>query len=332
MHLLRLTLDHLASTLLSIDLSQNWTNATVTIQSTTKPNGAPNLNSPSLWYHEAEGLIYSGFAGWNSSFGDEPNLPPLSLWTFKPDGTGSGTWNEIIAAQSSVWSQLTRPGKPLMAFDSTSAWALGGTTSEWIGGTAANDLIPGMIQFDMGSRLFSNFSVQCCNATGSIYRGALQYVPSFGPAGIHIAMGGIHQTAAENESPSLIDFGTVSVFDPTKREWWNQTTTGSKPSPRIEFCTAGVNSTNGTYEMLDNQYPGALSVKANHFVVLSMLAGVPILARWPYNMTRSISSLYQRSTGSVFLTTRRILDMGFLAMPLGEVRYSLLGASTRTQR
>lgn len=241
----------LASTLLSIDLSQNWTNATVAIQSTTKPNGAPNLNSPSLWYHQPEDLIYSGFAGWNSSFGDDPNLPPLSLWTFKPDGSGSGAWNETIPAQSPVWSQLTRPGQPLMAFGPTSAWVLGGITTEWNGWASPENLIPGMVQFDMGSRLFSNHSVQCCNATGSIYKGALQYVPSFGPAGIHIAMGGQNGIGNDGVTAGLIDFGTVSVFDPAKQEWWNQTTTGSKPSPRVEFCTAGVNSTNGTYEMLD---------------------------------------------------------------------------------
>ena len=259
MGLSRLIIHGLASTLLSIDLSQNWTNATVAIQSTTKPNGAPNLNSPSLWYHESEDLIYSGFAGWNSSFGDDPNLPPLSLWTFKPDGTGSGAWNEIIPAKSSVWSQLTRPGQPLMAFGHTSAWILGGFNSASIGNFSKN-LIPGMVQFDMGSRDFSNLSVQCCNATRSIYKGALQYVPSFGPSGIHIAMGG--QNGMTNDAASLIDFGTVSVFDPVKREWWNQTTTGSKPSPRVEFCTAGISSTNGTYEMLETQDPGSLSVRS----------------------------------------------------------------------
>ena len=332
MSLPRLIIDGLASTLLSIDLSQNWTNATVAIQSTTKPDGAPKLNDPSFWYHESEDLIYSGFTGWNSFFGDHPRMPPLSLWTFKPDGTGSGAWNQSIPAGSSVWHQLTRPGLSLMAFDSNSAWVLGGTPEAWIGGASSNDLIPGMVQFDMGSRLFSNFSVQCCNATRSIYQGALQYVPSFGPAGIHIAMGGRHSTAGYNGSNSLIDFGTVSVFDPAKRAWWNQTTTGSKPSPRVEFCTAGVNSTNGTYEMLDSKDPGALSVTADDFVDLSMRALVLISAQCLYNMTPSISSPYRRSTGSVFLTTRRILDMDFLVTLLGEVRYSLLEVSTRTQR
>ena len=297
MSLPRLMFDGLASTLLSIDLAQNWTNATVTINSTTKPDGAPNLNNPSLWYHESEDLIYTGFAGWNSSFGDEPNLPPLSLWTFKPDDTGSGTWNEIIPTGSSVWSGLTRPGQPLITFDSTSAWVLGGTTSAWIGATASMDLIPGMVQFDMDSRLFSNFSVECCNDTGSIYQGALQYVPSFGPAGIHIAMGGERQTEESDRSNSLIDFGTLSVFDPAKREWWNQTTTGSRPSPRVQFCTAGINSTNGTYEMSDCPDPGALSLKADDFVDLSMPAGVLISAQWLCNMTRSTSSPYRRSTG-----------------------------------
>lgn len=110
-------------------------------------------------------------------------------------------------------------------------------------------LIPGMVRFDMASRSFSNSSAQCCNATGNIYKGALQYVPIFGPEGIHIAMGGT------NGFGDLIEFSTVSVFDPAKQEWWNQTTTGSEPSPRIEFCTAGINSTDGTYEMLDGHYP-----------------------------------------------------------------------------
>ena len=278
MSLPRLIFDGLASTLLSIDLSRNWTNATVTIQSTTKLDGVPNLNNPSLWYHESEDLIYSGFAGWNSTFGDGPNLPPLSLWTFKPDEIGSGTWNQTIPAQSSVWAQLTRPGQPLMAVDSTSAWVLGGTTSEWIWGDAAKDLIPGMVQFDMDSRLFSNFSVQCCHAVGGIYRGALEYVPWFGPAGIHIAMGGLQRAPDNEQLRRLVSFETVSVFDPAERKWWNQTTTGSNPSPRVDFCTAGVDSTNGTYEMSDTSNSGAFSVKADDFVDLSMPAGVLISA------------------------------------------------------
>ena len=281
--------------MLSIDLTQNWTNATVAIQSTTKPDGAPNLSGSSLWYHESENLIYSGFTGWNSSFGNDPDLPPLSLWTFQPDGSGSGAWSEIITAESSIWSQLTRPVEPLMAFGSNSAWILGGITSGWIAiqDITPRNLIPGMVQFDMESQSFSNSSVQCCNATGSIYRGALQYVPTFGPEGIFIAMGGFNGN-------SLIDFGTVSVFDPAKHEWWNQTTTGSEPSPRQEFCTAGINSTNGTYEMFDTHYTSNSVVSrfnADSLVDLSMRAGAEISVHVLFNTTQSISSRYRRSIG-----------------------------------
>lgn len=139
-----------------------------------------------------------------------------------------------------------------MAFGPNSALVLGGITSEWVGTVTP---VPGMVQFDMASQSFSNSSVQCCNATGGIFKGALQYVPSFGVEGMYIAMGGENGYGDSVEEAGLIDFGTVSVFDPAKREWWNQTTTGSRPSPRIEFCTAGIDSTNGTYEMLDDRCP-----------------------------------------------------------------------------
>lgn len=76
----------------------------------------------------------------------------------------------------------------------------------------------------------------------------MHYIPSFGPQGMFIAMGG-QNGRGDDTHAALIDFGSVSVYDPVQEKWWNQTTTGDKPSPRIEFCMAGINSTNGTYEM-----------------------------------------------------------------------------------
>ena len=245
----RLTLDGLASTLLSIDLSQDWTNSTVAIQSNFKPSDVPNLNNPSLWYHPSENLIYSGFTGWNSTFGDEPNLPPLSLWTFEPDRSGNGIWNEIIPPRSSLWSGLTRPSQALMDSGNFSAWVIGGINPIHDGWPSPENLIPGMVQFDMASRSFSNFSIQCCDANDGILMGALHHVPSFGSKGIFVAMGGENGIGNNDEDTALIDFGTVSVLDHGKKKWWNQTTTGSQPSPRIQFCTAGIASDNDTYEM-----------------------------------------------------------------------------------
>lgn len=237
-----------ASTLLSIDLSQNWTNATVVFNSNPKPDGVPNLDGPSLWYHDQEDILYAGFTGTNTMFGSEPrDLPPLSLWTFSPDGAGSGAWDEIINASFPVWGSLTRPIFPLQAYDSNSAWILGGDN---LPSTSTIPIGESIVRFNMESRTFQNSTIQCCNATKGIAGGAMQYVPSFGPEGLFVIMGGKNgNTYGTDGAHTLIEFATVSVFDPAKQEWWNQTTTGSEPSPRIQFCTAGINSTNGTYEM-----------------------------------------------------------------------------------
>ena len=237
---------HLASTILSIDLSQNWTNSTIVIQSTIKPDAASSLNNPSLWFDEHEGLLYSGFTGWTSPFGDDPSLPPLSMWTFKPDGSGSGIWNQVIDPGSTVWLSVSRPSSALMAYGLGTAWALGGYTSPG-GYYSTPQLEPqtGMVQFDMGTRSFTNLSAGGYSASGIVERGAMHFVSSFGSQGLYVVMGG----ATTEDHAGLIDFGTVSIFDPAKEEWWNQTTTGRKPAARIEFCAAGISSTNGTYEM-----------------------------------------------------------------------------------
>ena len=221
-----------------------------------KPPNVPTLMNPSLWYDEMNNLLYTGFSGWNSSFGDKPNMPPLSLWSFKPDGTGDGFWNETIGSDSPIWKSLTRTSTALMAQSQDVAIVLGGTTEPHTYPSTTN-LLRGMVQFDMKSQSFIdpsvlNTTIGCCNATAGIERGGLHYVPSFGPQGIFIAMGGQNGSPTPTGFASLIHFGTVSIFDPAKQEWLNQTTSGSKPSPRIEYCVAGIDSLNGTHEMLDS--------------------------------------------------------------------------------
>ena len=216
------------------------------LQSTAKPSGLPNLDNPSLWYYEADDIFYTGFTGYPSGLGSLQS-DPLSLWSFKPDGTGGGAWNQTIGPNSSVWEPLTRTGGSLMAYSQTKALILGGDIS-YYEPVSPQTLLSSAVQFDMESQSFTNLSAPCCNATGGIERGAMQFVPSFGPEGIYIAMGGLNGLTY-NTTNGLIGLSTVSVYDPAKQEWYNQTTTGSPPSARVSFCTAGINSTNDTYEM-----------------------------------------------------------------------------------
>lgn len=248
-HLIVFTLP--ASTILSIDLSQTWSNSTVTIHSTSKPKGVPNLMYPSLWYDKQADLLYSGFTGRASSFGDAPKPPPFSLWSFKPDGTGSGSWNEVIDSGSPVWDSVTRPCEPMMAFGSDSAYVLGGVENSQTALAAASlehDIpIPGLIQFNMTTKKFSNSTAGGYSFNGTAEKGAMHYVPSFGPDGLFFVLGG--DDFWHSDAESLTDFDTISIYDPSSQRWFNQTTTGNIPQPRKEFCVAGIESNNGTYEM-----------------------------------------------------------------------------------
>lgn len=233
----------LANTILSIDLSLSWTNSTVRIQSTAKPSNCPSLNGPSLWYNQEESVFYTGFAGWLPNFRNDDATMDPSIWTFEPDGTGSGAWNEIISSGASALRSLNRPEQAYQAFGGDSAWVLGGFDQYDPG---QYPYTASMVHFNMSSRTFANLSTPTSLAnSGAMDNGAMHYVPSFGPQGLFVVLGG--DTIQKPEG--LISFDTVAVFDPVKQEWWNQTTTGSPPTSRIEFCTAGINSTNGTYEM-----------------------------------------------------------------------------------
>lgn len=258
-----------ATAILSIDLAQNWTNASVQIHPNIKPDGVPNLNYGSLWYDESTQLLYTGYTGTSSSFDvdSRPLPPPESIWTFRPDNLGGGTWNLTISSSASVWNSIKRMNRGYEACGNGSAYVLDGTDTL----RGNNTLYSGMIKFDMSSEVFSNISSDTGATSPSgtpSWNGAMQYVPSFGPDGVFVVMGG--------GSDGLIDFGYVEVYDPASGLWYNQTTTGSKPSPRVEFCTAGAASANDTYEIFvyagDTGNLGTSSVPCDTVNILSLPA------------------------------------------------------------
>lgn len=196
--------------------------------------------------------MYGGFTGMSASFNvsNPPLPPPEAIWTLEPDSQGGGNWSAVdsLDDNAAVWESIKRPNLPFVAYSSDTAYVLNGrdvNTTDNVQGRditgASGPYLPGMIRFDMRSRTFSNISGFGLVAN----QGCMQYVPPFGPGGLFISMGGFQPSPGVD----LVDFGAVSVFDPTTQQWFNQTTSGSKPTPRSEFCTAGISSTQNTYEM-----------------------------------------------------------------------------------
>lgn len=230
--------------MLSIDLSKDWTNDTVTINSTPKPDGVPNVNYPSLWYHAKSNALLSGFAGFSAWWLPKPlNVSQTSLWKFVPNGAGGGTYSEAIAANDKIWSTIRRPAEPAQAYGSDAAFILGGNDQR------QTVPIPGIVKLDMNTLQFTNTSAPWdktpYSGSSGLQKGQMVHVPSFGVDGIYIAMGG-YTTADANGLQSL---KYVQVFDPSTQSWYNQSTAGPAPSGRIEFCATGIDSTSQSHEI-----------------------------------------------------------------------------------
>lgn len=208
------------------------------------------LSSPAFAYDEQNDIFYSGFAGRVSDFGDAPQPPPMSLWSFKPDGTGGGTWKREIGNSDPAFDHLTRPVRGYQAYGRDAALSLGGVSTYQTSPTTeqVEDDIPlaGLLGLNMTTKTFTNSSAKSFNAGQNGVLGQMHYVPSFGPNGFFAIMGG---TTVPDDTDSYIGFGNIWVYEPVTNIWYNQTATGNIPQKRKEFCTAGLNSTSGTYEM-----------------------------------------------------------------------------------
>ncbi|KAL8788242.1 MAG: hypothetical protein Q9213_001762 [Squamulea squamosa] len=231
------------------DGKPDWINHSVVFHSTNKPPGAPLLSDSSLWYNEVNDTFYSGFTGRSSFFGDSPEPPPISVWSFKPDGLGSGSWKVEISADDPKWTRRTRTDKAYTAFGGGSALVLGGVLNPWTVPESTNvteDIqVPGIVEFNMTRKGFFNSSATGFNAKGTGKSGAMHYVPSFGPNGLFVIMGGTDHKNDDNN----IGFDNIWVYETLENRWYNQTATGNIPAGRRDFCLAGINSTNETYEI-----------------------------------------------------------------------------------
>ncbi|KAL8685358.1 MAG: hypothetical protein Q9224_005849 [Gallowayella concinna] len=258
----------IASTTLSIDLTKDWTNDSVVFQSTTKPPGAPQLSGSSLWLDKEQNVFYSGFTGRASTFGDGSKPPPLAIWSFKPDGKGSGSWEEAIGAEDPRLNDLTRSDRGYTASGGGSALLLGGIsnsqTNPDLQDLSGDVRLSGLVEFNMTRQTFRNGTAKWFNGAGGGEKGKIHYVPSFGPDGLFMIMGGESENYIEDEGKDdNLGLDTIWAYDHMGNRAYKQVATGEIPKPRRDFCLAGLSSENGTYEIfLYGGYNGNLGPDA----------------------------------------------------------------------
>lgn len=263
-----------SSTILSIDLSQDWVNDTLVFHSTRKPTGAPKLSvTSSLWYDEDKRLMYSGLTGRVTKWGDAPSPPPLSLWSFKPDGLGSGTWNEEISDTDSRLNNLKRSDLAYVASGGTVGLALGGTVSD-LSEPETSEIyqISGIVQLNMTTQQISNSTAMGFTSNGTGFSGQMHYVPSFGSEGVFLAMGG----KKFEDNDTLFDFDNIWVYEAGTQNFYKQQASGNVPEGRVGFCLAGINSTEESYEIFlyggTNSHLGPDAVPFDEIFILTLPA------------------------------------------------------------
>ncbi|KAK4169165.1 hypothetical protein QBC43DRAFT_284419 [Cladorrhinum sp. PSN259] len=233
-----------ADIMVSIDLRKDWTNESVTLRSSPKPTNVLSLKNGGIWVGHNKGVLYTDFSGTESTFGD--NIIYLQgLWSFTPDGSGGGSWENLNKTANPSFVDLPRPYINQVA----SGNGLGFFLKRFVGNdTSKYTTLSSLTTYNLGSHELTNLTVTGVSNRGLDQMGGMIFVPNFGNQGILVNMGGDQDGRVEADD--LVSFRRVQVYDPEKQRWFEQKTTGEIPQPRKGFCIASAPSANHTYEIL----------------------------------------------------------------------------------
>ncbi|KAH0563239.1 hypothetical protein GP486_002194 [Trichoglossum hirsutum] len=242
---------------LSIDLSTSWSNSTPpAVRVIDKDSSCPSLNLVTLWANPASNTFYAygGELSYLVPYIDGSTIPQESFWAFTVDGNGGGGWHQLDVSSDPTWSTLTRTGGGLGAAGPNAGYNLGGYADSRTSQKTNIDgfvPIPGIQSYNYTSGAWSNNSALGYSKFGTAQLGGMVHVPTWGPAGILVVIGG--QTSPLDkwgDDTTMVPLSNISVFEPQSQTWYHQIATGDIPSNRDRFCLVGVQGgDNSTYEI-----------------------------------------------------------------------------------
>ncbi|KAK4894464.1 hypothetical protein LTR27_007350 [Elasticomyces elasticus] len=221
-----------------------------------------------------------------------PVSDQIGLWSYD---TSSMTWAQYdvtdVAPRRPNWGSVTEAIAQGIGFFLNGQIDRGSsevmyTLSEYVGGELSNatnnqtTYLGGMVMIDMPTQTARNVSTETLGAPR--VGGGLVHSPRFGKTkgGTLVAFGGMQSTNDRNNTfnnGALIDFGNVALCDNFMEEnvtWFNQSTLGDIPPPRIDFCvlpglkSAKDNSSHNIY--IHGGYDPTTSVMYDDVYLLSL--------------------------------------------------------------
>lgn len=203
-----------------------------------------------LWTDAARQLVYmwgdAGVTGVTDT-NDTHN------WELTVDGSGGGSWKfeDLESPSQLVGLQRASAGAAVTCYNT--GFNLGGYyTAE----NGSDIFVPGLLTYNMTTRSWANESSAAFTNHGTSMGAEAVCLPPFGPQGLILFLGGVTSVGDDwldavtpaAQSPG-IPFDNLTLYDPFANQWYWQTTTGSRPTPRHEFCAIGVQGPENTYEM-----------------------------------------------------------------------------------
>ena len=239
---------------IAIDLTQDWTNSTLTMMTIERPPLALALKKQTLWWDDTNGTIYC-FGGEKSSLPPNNDIPTPqeSIWGLRPDTNGTGNWIEYVGPTSEkpFPQNILRPAFGSSGDDGENGYFFGGyidyKTSPSAADVARAQAAPGLLTFNFGSLTLTNDTNVAMRVQSSTWvtPGVMLHSPFYGSSGILLAIGG-DVGPLEAGGP----FNNISVFDLGSRKWYYQAATGTIPSQRSNFCAvAAQGKDNASFEM-----------------------------------------------------------------------------------
>ena len=191
--------------------------------------------------------------------------PPNDLWRFDADGRGGGSWTDIPVPDSVI-----RPTDPFFASANGVGYVLGGYVSAYsvpaLAGDSNVEAIPGLTTYDMSSNVWANESTSLLSPTGLATAGQLIYVSTFGKSGVLVSLGGSYfPLPLYDDGSEALPFSEIPIYDIESGNWFKQVASGQVPRWRLNFCAAGVQGNNGTYEIFihGGDVPGGSGATSN---------------------------------------------------------------------
>ncbi|KAJ3544351.1 hypothetical protein NM208_g3099 [Fusarium decemcellulare] len=237
----------------SIALNESWKNSTVKFRQL--DNGdMPPVIWPNLWPHSTSNTLYKwgGAKSFGQELGDEGEK---TIWSLQADGNGGGEWTKTNPLQSKDWQDTRQGGFGAAATcDNEFGVSLGGyafkSTDPDLSDVDEPIPVPGILSFNMETREWANSSTkELSPPLGTWQEGTAVCTTDFGDNPLVVALGGEHTAVGTKDRLGLMKLDTIHLFDPIKKCWLLQTATGDIPDDRNDFCSVGVRSPNGTYEI-----------------------------------------------------------------------------------